>query len=52
MSFMQGVYDSVRGKGTKVDYPEALEERALRAALGDRYRLFAARRARLVPYVW
>ena len=29
-----------------------VEERALDAALGDRYRDFAARRARLVPYVW
>ena len=28
------------------------EERALSAALGDRYREFAASRARLVPYVW
>jgi protein-S-isoprenylcysteine O-methyltransferase Ste14 len=29
-----------------------LEERALTAALGERYRDFAASRARLVPYVW
>jgi protein-S-isoprenylcysteine O-methyltransferase Ste14 len=29
-----------------------IEERALNAALGDRYREFAASRARLVPYVW
>jgi protein-S-isoprenylcysteine O-methyltransferase Ste14 len=29
-----------------------VEERALNAALGDRYRDFAARRARLVPFVW
>jgi protein-S-isoprenylcysteine O-methyltransferase Ste14 len=29
-----------------------LEERALSATLGDRYREFAAHRARLVPYVW
>jgi protein-S-isoprenylcysteine O-methyltransferase Ste14 len=29
-----------------------IEERALVAALGDRYREFAARRARLIPYVW
>jgi protein-S-isoprenylcysteine O-methyltransferase Ste14 len=28
------------------------EERALTAVLGDRYRAFAASRARLVPYVW
>lgn len=28
------------------------EERALSAALGDRYRAFAASRARLIPYVW
>ena len=28
------------------------EERALSAALGDRYREFAAGRARLIPYVW
>lgn len=32
MSFMQGVYDKVRGKGVRVVYPEGLEERALRAA--------------------
>ena len=29
-----------------------VEERALTAALGDRYRAFAAGRARLIPYVW
>jgi protein-S-isoprenylcysteine O-methyltransferase Ste14 len=29
-----------------------IEERALTAALGDRYRAFAATRARLVPYIW
>jgi protein-S-isoprenylcysteine O-methyltransferase Ste14 len=29
-----------------------IEERALTAALGDRYREFAAGRARLIPYVW
>lgn len=29
-----------------------IEERALEAALGDRYRVFAAGRARLVPHVW
>jgi protein-S-isoprenylcysteine O-methyltransferase Ste14 len=29
-----------------------IEERALTAALGDRYREFAASRARLIPYVW
>jgi protein-S-isoprenylcysteine O-methyltransferase Ste14 len=29
-----------------------IEERALNAALGDRYREFAASRARLIPYVW
>jgi protein-S-isoprenylcysteine O-methyltransferase Ste14 len=29
-----------------------VEERALTAALGDRYRQFAAGRARLIPYVW
>ncbi|RNM14442.1 isoprenylcysteine carboxylmethyltransferase family protein [Nocardioides pocheonensis] len=28
------------------------EERALSAALGDRYRAFAAGRARLVPFLW
>ena len=28
------------------------EERALEAATGDRYRAFAADRARLIPYVW
>lgn len=31
MSFMQGVYDAVRGRGAKVVYPEGLEERAIRA---------------------
>ena len=29
-----------------------IEERALNAALGDRYRAFVASRARLIPYVW
>jgi protein-S-isoprenylcysteine O-methyltransferase Ste14 len=29
-----------------------IEERALNAALGDRYREFAASRARLIPYAW
>jgi protein-S-isoprenylcysteine O-methyltransferase Ste14 len=29
-----------------------IEERALTAALGGRYREFAANRARLIPYVW
>ena len=29
-----------------------IEERALTASLGDRYRTFAAGRARLVPFVW
>ncbi|WIY02982.1 isoprenylcysteine carboxylmethyltransferase family protein [Amycolatopsis mongoliensis] len=29
-----------------------LEERALDDALGDRYRQFAAKRARLIPHVW
>jgi protein-S-isoprenylcysteine O-methyltransferase Ste14 len=29
-----------------------IEERALSAELGDRYREFAASRARLIPYVW
>jgi protein-S-isoprenylcysteine O-methyltransferase Ste14 len=29
-----------------------IEERALNATLGDRYRDFAASRARLIPYVW
>ena len=29
-----------------------IEEHALAAALGDRYREFAASRARLIPYVW
>jgi protein-S-isoprenylcysteine O-methyltransferase Ste14 len=33
-------------------YRLRIEERALTAALGDRYRVFAASRARLVPYVW
>lgn len=29
-----------------------IEEKALVAELGDRYREFAARRARLIPYIW
>jgi protein-S-isoprenylcysteine O-methyltransferase Ste14 len=33
-------------------YRLRIEERALTAALGDRYREFAAGRARLIPYVW
>jgi protein-S-isoprenylcysteine O-methyltransferase Ste14 len=33
-------------------YRLRIEERALGAALGDRYRQFAADRARLIPYVW
>lgn len=33
-------------------YRLRIEERALSAALGDRYREFAAGRARLIPYVW
>lgn len=35
-----------------VIYRLRIEERALSAALGDRYRKFAASRARLIPYVW
>jgi protein-S-isoprenylcysteine O-methyltransferase Ste14 len=35
-----------------VIYRLRIEERALTAALGDRYREFAASRARLIPYVW
>jgi protein-S-isoprenylcysteine O-methyltransferase Ste14 len=35
-----------------VIYRLRLEERALVAALSDRYREFAAGRARLIPYVW
>ena len=35
-----------------VVYRIRIEERALVAALGDRYRHFAAHRARLVPFVW
>ena len=33
-------------------YRIRLEERALEAALEDRYRDFAAGRARLVPFIW
>ncbi len=33
-------------------YRLRIEERALAAALGERYREFAAGRARLIPYVW
>jgi phosphate acetyltransferase len=38
MSFMQDVYDKVKGRGARVVYPDALEERAIRAArwLADR----------------
>ncbi len=32
MSFMQGVYDKVKGRGIRIVYPEGLEERAIRAA--------------------
>jgi phosphate acetyltransferase len=32
MSFIEGVYDKVRGKGARIVYPEGLEERAVRAA--------------------
>jgi protein-S-isoprenylcysteine O-methyltransferase Ste14 len=35
-----------------VIYRLRIEERALSAALGDRYREFAASRARLIPHVW
>ncbi len=33
-------------------YRIRVEERALSAAFGDRYREFAASRARLIPYIW
>ena len=33
-------------------YRLRIEERALIAASGDRYREFAASRARLIPYIW
>jgi protein-S-isoprenylcysteine O-methyltransferase Ste14 len=33
-------------------YRLRIEERSMEAALGDRYREFAASRARLIPYVW
>ncbi|NNJ62645.1 MAG: isoprenylcysteine carboxylmethyltransferase family protein [Dactylosporangium sp.] len=33
-------------------YRLRIEERALTTTLGDRYREFAASRARLIPYVW
>jgi protein-S-isoprenylcysteine O-methyltransferase Ste14 len=33
-------------------YRIRIEERALTDALGDRYREFAASRARLIPHVW
>jgi protein-S-isoprenylcysteine O-methyltransferase Ste14 len=35
-----------------VVYRIRVEERALINALGDRYREFAASRARLIPYIW
>ncbi|MGW5668119.1 methyltransferase family protein [Micromonospora sp. NPDC003776] len=35
-----------------LSYRLRIEERALIAELGDRYRDFAAGRARLIPYVW
>jgi protein-S-isoprenylcysteine O-methyltransferase Ste14 len=47
-----GVVGSVGLVLTVVVYRVRIEERALTAALGDRYREFAASRARLVPYVW
>ena len=37
---------------TALVYRIRIEERALNAALGDRYRSFAASRARLVPFLW
>lgn len=37
---------------TALVYRLRIEERALSAALGNRYREFAAGRARLIPYVW
>jgi protein-S-isoprenylcysteine O-methyltransferase Ste14 len=37
---------------TALTYRVRIEERALAAALSDRYRRFAATRARLIPYVW
>ena len=50
-------------RGVRVERPGAfvkaatfhglrIEERALTTAMGDRYRDFAASRARLIPYVW
>ena len=32
MSFIEGVYEKVKGRGTRIVYPEGLEERAIRAA--------------------
>ena len=32
MSFMESVYEKVKGRGAKVVYPEGLEERAIKAA--------------------
>lgn len=37
---------------TALVYRIRVEERALNASLGDRYRNFAASRARLVPFLW
>jgi protein-S-isoprenylcysteine O-methyltransferase Ste14 len=37
---------------TALVYRIRIEERALNASLGDRYRNFAASRARLVPFLW
>ena len=37
---------------TGLVYRVRIEERALNAALGDRYRSFAAGRARLFPFLW
>lgn len=37
---------------TALVYRIRIEERALNAALGDRYRDFAAGRSRLVPFLW
>jgi len=32
MTFMETVYEKMKGRGIRVVYPEALEERAIRAA--------------------
>jgi protein-S-isoprenylcysteine O-methyltransferase Ste14 len=47
-----GAISAVAALLTALIYRLRTEERALNATLGDRYRNYAATRARLIPYVW